>query len=355
MKKAITVVVLLLIVAALAWPKVAPLFNQEAVAETAPSVARQLPAVETLKLEPAPFESKLTFNGSLVADNAIDLKSELRGKITKIAFEDGQRVEAGDLIVKIDSGELAAELSSIREQLALATTNAERLKSLFASGSVTASEHDDALSRQEVLKAEQRRLSLRLEKSSIVAPFAGTLGLREVSLGDLIEADTLITTLQTVDKLKVDFNVPERYQTQLQVGTPVTVWVAGHEEPFKAVVRALSPRVDTTTRTVRVRADVAQDARQLRPGNYARVELVSRDEAALLVPSVAVLQSLEAVSVFTVRDGVVVRKEVTTGLRSANQVQILQGLKAGEEVITSGVQSVREGQRVTVLNVVDLG
>jgi len=355
MKKALTVVVLLVVAGTLAWPEIDHLLPQNAPPERSAAPPDQLAAVQTVRLKPTAFESKLTFNGTLVADNAIDIKSELRGKIDSIAFDDGQPVATGDLIVKIESGELAAELSSVREQLGLATTNAQRLQNLFSSGSVTASERDDAVSRREVLKAEERRLALRLDKSSILAPFSGTLGLREVSLGDLVEADTLITTLQSIDDLKVDFSVPERYQALLRVGTPVTLWVTGYEEPFSAEVRAISPRVDVATRTIRVRAHVANQARQLRPGNYARVELISRDEAALLVPSVAVLQSLEAVSVFTVREGVVVRKEVTTGNRSATQVQILQGLQPGEQVITSGVQSVRDGQRVEVHNAVDLG
>lgn len=355
MKKAVAVVVLIGVAGFLAWPKVSPLLSGESENVPGNSPRNRAPAVKTLLLDTAPFESKLTFNGTLIADSSIDIKSELRGKIEKIAFTDGQKVEEGELIVSIESGELAAELSSVREQLALAETNAERLKNLFASGSVTASERDDAVSRREVLKAEERRLAVRLEKTQLLAPFAGTLGLREVSLGDLIEADTLITTLQTVEDLKVDFSVPERYQALLETGLPVSLWVTGYDQPFSASVRAISPRVDINTRTIMVRADVANGERKLLPGNYARVELISRDDAALLVPSVAVLQSLEAVSVFTVRDGVAVRTEVKTGVRSASQVQILQGLEIGDEVITSGIQSVRDGQRVDVRNSAGMG
>lgn len=350
MKKTIAAVVLVAVAAAVAWPKVSPLLSGET-AETAGNGPRNAaPAVKTMRLEAVPFESRLTFNGTLIADSSIDVKSELRGKIDKIAFTDGQRVEAGELIVSIESGELVAELSSVREQLALAETNAERLQNLFDSGSVTASERDDAVSRHEVLKAEERRLAVRLEKTQLLAPFSGTLGLRQVSLGDLIEADTLITTLQTIENLKVDFSVPERYQALLEVGMSLSLWVSGYDQPFSARVRAISPRVDINTRTIMVRADVANGERKLLPGNYARVELINRDEAALLVPSVAVLQSLEDVSVFTVKDGVAVRTEVKTGVRSDSHVQILQGLQVGDEVITQGIQSVRDGQRVDIRN-----
>jgi membrane fusion protein (multidrug efflux system) len=352
MKKILAGFAALAVVGLIAWPKVAPLLREET---AAPSASNAAPAVRTVRLEPQPFESTLTFNGTLVADKAIDIKSELRGKIDRIAFTDGQQVEAGDLIVTIESGELAAELESVREQLALAETNAERLQSLFERGSVTASERDDAVSQREVLRADARRLRVRLEKTRIIAPFAGTLGLRRVSPGDLIEADTLITTLQTVTDLKVDFSVPERYRTLVNPDTELSLHVAGYEEPFTAQVRAISPRVDVATRTLTVRADVANPQRKLLPGNYARVELISRNPDALLVPSVAVLQSLEAISVFTVEDGRAVRRTVETGERSAAQVEILRGLKPGDEVITSGIQGVRDGQAVDVRNIPDVG
>lgn len=355
MKKVAVIILLVGVFGALAWPKVAPLVFEESGSKGGNGQRDRTPSVKTLRLETAPFESRLTFNGTLIADSSIDIRSELRGKIDHIAFTDGQRVKEGDLIVSIESGELEAEWASVREQLSLAETTATRLKNLFERGSVTASERDDAVSQREVLKAEERRLAVRLEKTRLLAPFSGTLGLREVSLGDLIEADTLITTLQTVEDLKVDFSVPERYQALLETGMDLSLWVTGYDEPFTAKVRAISPRVDINTRTITVRADVENSERRLLPGNYARVELINRDDAALLVPSVAVLQSLEAVSVFTVKDGVAERREVKTGVRSDAQVQILQGLEVGDEVITSGIQSVRDGQQVDVRNSTDMG
>ncbi|MEM1187910.1 MAG: efflux RND transporter periplasmic adaptor subunit [Pseudomonadota bacterium] len=352
MKKLFSVAIAAAVLGLLAAPKILPLLEDES---TSTAKAGRKPAVETLRLETQPFESTLTFNGSLLAEKSVDIKSELRGKIEQIAFTDGQQVKAGDLIVTIESGELGAELESVREQLALAETNAERLQSLFERGSVTASERDDAVSQREVLKAEERRLAVRLAKTRIVAPFAGTLGLREVSPGDLIEADTMITTLQTLTNLQVDFSVPERFRNEVEPGTTLSLAVAGHQQPFTASVRAISPRVDVNTRTLTVRADVSNPQRRLLPGNYARVELVTRNDAALVVPSVAVLQSLESVSVYTVENGVAKRREVRTGNRTDAEVEILGGLTPGDEVITSGIQSVRDGQAVDVRKLPGLG
>jgi membrane fusion protein (multidrug efflux system) len=347
MKKFIAALFVGGVAAVLLWPLYTSFLGDDQDSAAAP--ARRALAVRTVRLAPQPFESTVTFNGTLLADKSVDIKSELRGKVERIAFTDGQQVGEGDLILTIESGELAAELRSVREQLALAETNAERLDSLFERGSVTASERDDAVSRREVLRAEQRRLEVRLQKTQILAPFSGTLGLRQVSPGDLIEADTLITTLQTLDELKVDFSVPERFKALVGPDTTLRLWVAGYAEPFSATVQAISPRVDVNTRTLTVRAEVTNPQQRLLPGNYAQVELTTRNDAALLAPSVAVLQSLKNTSVFTVENGVAVRREVETGQRNSAQVEILRGLQPGDEIITSGIQSVRDGQSVNVL------
>ncbi|HEY7775996.1 MAG TPA: efflux RND transporter periplasmic adaptor subunit, partial [Kineobactrum sp.] len=229
-------------------------------------------------------------------------------------------------------------------------TNARRLGDLFQQGSVTASARDDAVTRAAVLQADVERLQIRLAKTRISAPFAGTLGLRHISKGDLIEPDTLITTLQTISSLNVDFNVPERYLSLITPGMSVSLRVAGYEQPFAAVVRAIDPQIDLATRTLTVRAQVENPEYTLLPGNYARVELVSRTEDAFVIPSVAVMQSLNAVSVFTVENGVAVRRKVETGGRDSSHVEILQGLSSGAEIITFGVQGVREGQPVNIVS-----
>ncbi|HBX73767.1 MAG TPA: hypothetical protein DEG86_12335 [Halieaceae bacterium] len=350
MKRFIIVVLALAAVGAVLWPRLQPASGPAA---SAPP-NRAATAVRTQRLEPQAFESRLFFNGTLAAEQAINIRSELRGKVEKILFRDGQNVQAGDPIILIESAELGAELRSLEEQLTLASTQADRLQNLFGTGAVTASDRDDAISRREVLRAEVSRLRARLAKSRIEAPFAGTLGLRHVSTGDLIEADTLITTLQTVSDLHVDFSVPERYRQQVVPGTTLSLTVSGHADTFPAVVRAIDPRVDPETRTLTVRADVENPDSVLLPGNYARVELVTRNEAALVVPSVAVLQNLEAVTVFTVEDGIAVSHEVETGFRDARRVEILSGLEPGVEIITSGIQSIRNGQPVAVQPALDL-
>ncbi|MDP4789502.1 MAG: efflux RND transporter periplasmic adaptor subunit [Haliea sp.] len=351
MKRFIVAGLALATLAAVLWPRLQPF---SATTSAGAPVNRAATAVRTQRIQPESFESRLFFNGTLAAEQSITILSELRGKVEKILFLDGQMIRAGDPIITIESAELSAELRSLEEQLTLASTQADRLQNLFGTGAVTASDRDDAISRREVLRAEAARVRARLAKTTITAPFDGTLGLRHVSTGDLIEAATLITTLQTVADLYVDFSVPERYRQQLSVGTRLSLIVSGHANPFAAVVRAIDPRIDLNTRTLTVRADVENPHSLLLPGNYARVELVTRNDAALVVPSIAVLQNLEAVTVFTVEDGIAVSHEVKTGYRDARRVEILSGLEPGMEVITSGIQSIRNGQAVSVQRSLDL-
>lgn len=307
-----------------------------------------VPAVRTVVAELRPFSTTLTFNGSLLAHDAIDVRSELSGRVRSIHFTDGQEVAAGDLIVEIDTDELEAQLRSIREQLELATINARRLESLQATNSVTARERDEAVSRREVFQAELSLLEARLQKGRITAPFDGVLGLRWVSPGQFLEPSSVITTLQTVKRLRLDFSVPERFRVLIASGMPVTFTVAGFADSFAGTVSAVDPRVDPDTRSLIVRADVANDDRKLLPGNYARVELILTRSEAIVVPAIAVVRSLNSVSVFVLEDGFAVRREVMIGERTAAEVEIRSGLEPGEVVISEGIQAVRDGRPVEV-------
>jgi membrane fusion protein (multidrug efflux system) len=292
------------------------------------------------------FESTLTFNGSLLAYDSIDVRTELSGRVRAIHFTDGQEVKAGDLIIEIDTEELEAQLLSAREQLELAILNAQRLESLQATNSVPVRERDEAVSRREVFRAEVTLLEARIRKGRITAPFDGVLGLRRVSPGQFLEPSSIITTLQTVRRLRLDFSIPERYRGSVGAGMPVRFTVAGFADSFSGTVSAIDPRVDQNTRSVIVRADVDNDERKLLPGNYARVELVITRDKAIVVPAIAVVRSLNSVSVFLLRDGLAVRREIEIGERTPTEVEIKSGLQAGDVVITEGIQAVRDGRPV---------
>lgn len=348
MAKIIFVLIPFLVIGLLAWLKFGGQSDSPANVGGGAPAGRPPPVVRAVTVERQPFDSQLVFNGSLVPYDVTDVRSELNGRVRQIHFSDGQAVEAGDLLVEIDTVELEAEVRSIREQLELAEINAHRQERLFGTNGVTARERDEAVSRREVLRADLDRLEARLEKGRIQAPFSGTLGLRQISLGDLLDPSVLITTLQTVDRLRLDFSVPERHLPSVHVGMPVYFTVAGHRRTFTGKVSALDPRIDRNTRSLLVRADVSNEERLLFPGNYARVELPITREGVIVVPAISVLRSLDSVAVFVVEDGRAIRREVVVGQRTPDSVEIVEGLEPGEVVVSDGVQRTRGGEAVTI-------
>jgi membrane fusion protein (multidrug efflux system) len=310
---------------------------------------RPATSVRTTVVAPERFATEQTFNGSLQAQQAIDILSELRGRITRIGFDNGMDVTAGEVLVEIDSTELRAEQQALSSELRLAESNLARLQGLRESDGITERDLDEARSRRDVLAADLDGVAARLEKAVIRAPFDGTLGLRHVTQGQLIEPDTLITTLQNLDHLYVDFSVPERYGYRLNRGDKVTFRTVRDETDRTATVVAVDPRVDLITRTVTVRAQYDNGDRSLLPGAFARVGLPVVVENAIVVDAVAVVRGLNGAYVFVVEDGTARRRDVSLGQRTAARVVINEGVQAGEEVVVSGIQALRDGAEVNVV------
>ncbi len=309
------------------------------------------PAVQTFTVKPTALEDRLVLNGSIRGEEGIDLRPEIQGRVVEILFTDGSDVEKGDLLVRLDDSELRAELNGTTLQLELAEQKAERQEQLFERGLVSEEEYDTVLNEREVLRARQMLLQARIDKTAIRAPFSGRIGLRHISPGQIISPETRITTLQQLDPLQVDFSVPERYQTQLQLGVPLTIRVTGIRETFPGTVVARDPVVNPDTRTITLRGKVPNKDGLLYPGNFAIVELsLAQRLDTIMVPAISVLRSLSGTSVFVVEEGIAKRRDVGTGLRTKDTVEIIQGLDPGEQVIVRGVEAVRDGQEVRVMD-----
>lgn len=317
----------------------------------APSRPTVGPAVQVYTVKPTDLEDKLILNGSIRGEEGIDLRPEIQGRVVEILFTDGSDVQKGDLLVRLDDSELQAELNAITLQLELAEQKAERQEQLYKRGLVSEEEYDTVLNEREVLRARQMLLKARIEKTAIRAPFSGRIGLRLISPGQIINPETKITTLQQLDPLLVDFSVPERYQTQLQIGVPLTLRVTGIQETLPGTVVARDPVVNSDTRTITLRGKVPNKNGLLYPGNFAIVELnLSSRKNTILVPALSVVRSLNGASVFVVENGVAQRRIVETGLRTRETVEIIRGLKSGEKIIVRGIEAVRDGQEVRVVD-----
>lgn len=351
-RKAAIPVALILVVAAgvFLWPRLSGQSGGDG-AEAGPGRDGRPPtAVTTLRIEPGALSSTVIANGTLRAMNQITVQPETSGRIVELHLRDGARVEAGDLLVRLDSAPLQAELAAMEAERDLAARTFQRQEELVARNAVTQEAFDSARSRLNQLEAQVELIRVRIERNETRAPFGGRLGLREVSLGAYVGPGDALTTLQSEAMLQVDFSVPERYQERIQEGAAIQLEVRGVQNRFTGRVVARAPMVDRETRTLRFRAEVPNEEGRLLPGNFARVTIPLEEfPDALLIPATAVLRDEASAHVFLVEDGRAMRRDVSLGIRTREEVQIVDGLRTDDVIIIRGGQNLSDGSAIRIV------
>jgi membrane fusion protein (multidrug efflux system) len=305
--------------------------------------------VDVVAVRFEPFEVVVQATGMLLARESVELVSELNRRLVRVGAEEGSEVKKGQVLFELDAQDLNAQLAQLEVQARLAKATLDRSQRLAAEGLGTQAELDTAQAKLDDAEAQRRVLGVTLSKTTIRAPFAGTLGLRRVSEGAWVSPSTVLATLQDTSTLKLDYTLPERYAGQVAVGSEFSFKIAASGDAFKGKVLAQEPVVDKTTRSILVRG-VVENRPRLLPGTFATVEVPLRTEQALLVPALAVLPDVEGRRVF-VADGDTARSvKVEVGARTADRAQILSGLKPGDRVITSNLLRVRAGAKLKILN-----
>ena len=322
-------------------------------AASAVSVAQdKLPiAVEVARLERAPLIESVSAVGELRANEAIVVRPEIDGRIAELHFEEGATVAKGDVLVRLDSTVQRAELSEAEARLELSQRTYERAEATHKRGHTSEQHLDEARSLVRVTQAEVELAKARLQKTVIVAPFAGIVGLRSVSPGSYVEAGDAIAGLESIDPLKVDFQISERYLRAIHTGGVIEVQLdAFPQNAHRGTIYAIDSHIDRQNRSVSVRARLPNPDGQLRPGLFARVRLIIEQRPdAILVPEEAVIPKGARRYVYRVINGEARLTEVTLGLRQTGSVEIISGLEAGDVVITAGQAKVREGTKVEIL------
>jgi membrane fusion protein (multidrug efflux system) len=315
-------------------------------AEAGAAAAPRLP-VTVHTVASAPLVERLSTTGTLRANEQIEVVSEIAGQVEAVRFQEGSPVAAGEVLVALDASELGAQRERATHRVELARRREARQRQLRDDGLISDQEYDSVRTELDVLRAELALVEAQLEKTAIRAPFEGVVGLRYVSPGAHVTPETRIASLQDLDPMKVDFSVPERYADRIRTGRRVELAVAGVEERFAAEVYAVEPAVEASTRSLIVRARLANPGRRLRPGAFADVAVVVTEVPdALAVPSVAVVPELGGKKVFVVEDGVAVARPVETGIRTDVAVEVTSGLAPGDRVIVGGLERVKAGDPV---------
>jgi membrane fusion protein (multidrug efflux system) len=289
--------------------------------------------------------------GNARANEAVDIRPEVTAAITAILFEEGEKVQQGEVLLRLENSEPLADLAAAKAALVDSESQYRRSNELFKTKVVSASQLEQLEARRDADQAAVKAAESRLAHTVIRAPFAGQLGLRRVSIGSIVGPSTIITTLDDTSQIKLDFDVPEVFLARLERGLTVTARSAAWPDiVFSGQVISIDTRVDPISRTITVRALLPNENARLRPGMFLTVSLLKDDVRSLMVPEQAIVPERSKQYVFFVGDDdLVQRREVRTGRRRPGQVEILDGLSPGDLVITEGTQKARPGQAVRII------
>lgn len=288
--------------------------------------------------------------GTAMANEFVDITSNVSEVIAEINFEDGQQVEKGHVIARMAQQEEAAQLAAAKARQSENQRELNRLAGLLKNRAASQREYDERVTLTEITKRQIEEIEARIADRTLRAPFSGVLGIRRLSEGALVQPGQLITTLDDVSSIKLDFTVPSIYINSLTKGTPIEARsLALGETVFRGEVASVNSRIDPITRSVLIRAIIPNEEMILKPGLLMQVVLLKDQRTAKVVPEESIIQRADKHFVLVVKDdNTVEEREIRRGVHMPGMVEVVDGLELGEKVITRGVNMVRAGQKVSI-------
>jgi membrane fusion protein (multidrug efflux system) len=323
-------------------------------------VAAEVAAGQPVIVAPATrisFPVSVEALGTTRAQEAVDIRAQISERVTAIRFEEGQQVEAGAVLVELDGTRARANLTAAKAALVESEAQLARAVSLREAQSLSQSEYDTRLARRDANRAALAVAESGFSDSKVRAPIEGRVGLRRVSVGSLVTPETIITTLDDTDPIKLDFDVPETALSKLAPGGAIAAQSAAWpDDTFRGEVTAVDTRIDPVSRTVTARALIPNAEAKLRPGMFMTVTVLQEEAQALVVPEQAIVPEQSRQFVFVVDDeGRVEKRAVETGRRRPSLVEVVSGLRDGERVVAEGTQRARSGAIVEVVGETAIG
>lgn len=345
--------------------------------------------VSTAKVEPVTWTPGIEAIGTVAAARGVDLTVETTGVVKEILFKANERVEQGQLLVRLDDAVEQADLVAARTQATLDQQALDRAQALRKSGAGTQAALDSASAAASTSRSQVVKIQALADQKLLKAPFSGTLGIPRIDPGQYVAPGNVVVTLQDLDTMRADFTVPEQQLADLRIDQPVTFGLTGGDMAYKGVITGIDPKIDPSSRLVSVRAEIANPDRRLSPGQFVQVRVEQpKEDGVIAIPQTALTASLYGDFVFVVRPpsekpAAPAQQEparqgssgtasaatetagkeapplsahqvfVKTGRRSDGRVEILSGIEAGEEVVTAGQNRLSNGAPVTVDNTVD--
>ncbi len=326
-----------------------------AAAPTAPAAAKSTTDKDRIGVEVAQavrieMPRGISAVGTLRSENSVMLRPEVTGRISEINFVEGGKVTKGQVLVRLDDSVNKAQLQQAQANLNLTASQHRRAAELSKQGFISKQAYDEAASQLQVQQAAAALAKAQLEKTVIVAPFDGLIGLRNVSVGDYVSPGIDLVPIESINPLQVDFRVPEQFLGQVHKGLKLSVrFDALPGQTREGVVEAISPLVDVGGRSILLRASVPNADDALRPGVFAQVQLQFSDDGAIVIPETALASSGESRYVYRLEQDRVKRVAVQTGQRRSGKVEVVSGLQEGDRVVVAGLQKVADGSAVKVL------
>jgi membrane fusion protein, multidrug efflux system len=324
--------------------------NANAEAKSSNGPRTQASATVTgMVIEPQNFSESLSLSGSMEANEQVELRSEISGVVEQINFKEGSKVSKGQMLFRVNDLELRAQLAKIKTAEKLAEENERRAQLLLEKEAISQEEYDVAQADLQSAKAESQLIAAQLSKATVRAPFSGTIGLRYISEGTYVTPATSVAKLVDLQQLKLTFSIPEKYVSQVEIGSELSFTTSGSSEVHSATVYAIEPGVDVSTRTLKMRAMAQNPEGKLIPGTFANVSLpLAAVNDAIMVPTEALIPIQNGKKIFITEGGLAKEIEVQTGARTEKMVRVLSGLKPGDTILTTGVMVLKNGVPVDV-------
>lgn len=300
-------------------------------------------------VKPHLLTDEILVTGRLVPDEEVNLSFETSGKITDIFFAEGSHVKRGELLAKVNDRQLQAQLKRLKAQIPLAEDRVFRQNALLKRDAVSKEAYEQVKTELATLNADIENIKANIDMTELRAPFDGIIGLRQVSAGAYASPTTVVAKLTKVSPLKVEFAVPERYAREVKKGTNLDFKVEGRLDAYHAQVYATESSLDPETHSLTIRAIYPNRNGELLAGRYTDIKLKQKEiEDAIAIPSEAIVPEMGKNKVFVYRSGVADPVDVVIGIRTEAEVQIVQGLVAGDTILTSGTLQLRKGMPVEI-------
>ncbi len=322
--------------------------NQSSKSKNSVSRDRQQAKVDGFVVKPSLLIDEISVSGSLLAYEEVELKNEVAGRVVFLDLPEGKQVKKGTLLVKLFDDDLQAGLKKLQIQLAIQEKIHERQSELLKVNGISQNDYDQTGLQLNSLRADIEVQKVLIRKTEVLAPFDGVIGLRNISIGAEVTPSTLLATIRSEDKLKLDFSVPEKYSAEIQPGMKIIFTMSNDEKPYEATVMATEQGIDVSTRNLKVRAVVDNKSEHLLPGAFTDVNLnLNEKKNALLIPTQAIIPSAQNKSVILAKNGKAHFVVVKTGVRKASNIEITDGIQPGDTIVITGILFLKEGSKLT--------